>query len=67
MGLATDALLSMLAPLWQTAIAAVVVLVVLVASARLAVRGRSRMRTALLIIGGALVMVTALIALTYRT
>lgn len=67
MGLATDALLSMLAPLWQTAIAAVVALVVLVASAKLALRGRSRMRTALIVVGGAVVLLTALSALTNRS
>jgi hypothetical protein len=63
---ATDDLLSMLAPLWQAAITAVVTLVVLVASARLALRGRSRMRTALLVIGCAVVLLTATSMLTAR-
>lgn len=61
----TDALLSLLLPFWQGIIAVCVVLAVVVAAARLARRGRSRMRTGLLVTGGAvlgIMLVGALLA-----
>jgi hypothetical protein len=55
---ARDALLSLLFPLWQLVIAVVLVGVLAVAARRLAHRGRSRMTTAVLITGAA-VLATA--------
>ena len=58
--LAQDALLSLLLPLWQVAIGAVVLVVIVVAGRRLALRGPSRMTTALVITGSAIVGLAAL-------
>lgn len=58
--LAQDALLGMLLPFWQLVIGACVLLAVLASVRRLARRGPSRMRTALLVSGGAIVCLTVL-------
>lgn len=58
-----DGLLTMLAPIWQLAIGGCVLVVFVAASARLARRGRSRMTTALLVTGGAIVALTVIGAL----
>jgi hypothetical protein len=50
-----DALLATLAPVWQIVIGGCVLVAVVAASARLARRGRSRMTTALLVTGAAIV------------
>jgi hypothetical protein len=50
-----DGLLAALAPIWQVAIGACVLVVLAAASARLARRGRSRMTTAVLVTGAAAV------------
>jgi hypothetical protein len=55
-----DPLLGMLMPLWQILIGCCVVVVVVVASARLARRGRSRMGTALLVTGAAIIGLSVL-------
>ena len=52
---AADPLLDLLAPFWQGLLGACVVLMLVGSAARLARRGRSRMRTALLISGSAVV------------
>ncbi|GAA0742379.1 hypothetical protein Drose_32240 [Dactylosporangium roseum] len=62
-----DALMAMLFPLWQLVIGAVVALVLVVATIRLARRGPSRMGTVLLITGGAIVGITVFGILTART
>ncbi|GGM72082.1 hypothetical protein ACFFX1_53240 [Dactylosporangium sucinum] len=62
-----DALMEMLFPLWQLVIGAVVALVLVVASWRLARRGPSRMGTVLLITGGAIVGITVFGILSART
>ena len=54
-----DSLLGMLFPFWRVVIGLCVVLAVVVAAVRLARRGQSRMRTALLVLG------TAIVALTF--
>ena len=46
-----DALMDLLFPLWQSVIGAVVAVVVVVVALRLARRGRSRMRTAMVVTG----------------
>jgi threonine dehydrogenase-like Zn-dependent dehydrogenase len=46
-----DALMNLLFPLWQLVIGAVVLIAVIVVALRLAHRGRSRMRTAMLVTG----------------
>jgi threonine/homoserine/homoserine lactone efflux protein len=53
--LAADALLGMLFPFWQLVIAAFVVFVVVASARRLARRGPSRMTTALLVTGAAII------------
>ena len=53
--LAEDALLGLLFPFWQLVIGLCVLLAVGAAAYRLAVRGPSRMTTALLVTGGAVV------------
>ncbi|MGC9671045.1 hypothetical protein ACNTMW_31430 [Planosporangium sp. 12N6] len=50
-----DALLATLAPIWQVVIGGCVLVTLVAASARLARRGRSRMTTALLVVGAAIV------------
>ncbi|HWH32407.1 MAG TPA: hypothetical protein VNU01_07010 [Egibacteraceae bacterium] len=50
---AADALLGLLLPLWQIAIAVCVVVVLIGSVRRLARRGPSRMTTALVVTGGA--------------
>jgi hypothetical protein len=59
-GLAQDALLSLLFPVWQITIGACVLLAVVLSVRRLARRGPSRMTTALLVTGGAVVCLVAL-------
>ncbi len=53
--LGPDALLGLLAPFWQLVVGAAVVVFTLGAAARLARRGRSRMNTAIVVTGGAVV------------
>jgi hypothetical protein len=59
-----DGLLAMLAPVWQLIIGGCVLIAVIAASARLARRGRSRMTTALLVTGAAIVGLALLGLLT---
>jgi hypothetical protein len=54
---AQNALLNLLLPIWQVAIALCVVAAVAVVSVRLARRGPSRITTALLVTGGAVVAI----------
>jgi lipopolysaccharide export LptBFGC system permease protein LptF len=51
----SDALLDLLAPLWQFLIGATVAVVVAVVGLKLARRGRSRMRTAMVVVGAGIV------------
>lgn len=53
--IAADALLGLLLPFWQLVLGAVIIVFVVGASVRLARRGRSRMNTAIIITGAALV------------
>jgi hypothetical protein len=53
--IAADALLGLLVPFWQLVISGVMLVFVVVASVRLARRGRSRMNTAIMVTGAALV------------
>jgi hypothetical protein len=62
--MATDALLATVAPIWQIVIGGCVLIALVAASARLAHRGRSRMTTALLVIGAAIVSLAVIGALT---
>ena len=57
---AADALMDLLLPLWQYTIGATVAVVVLIMALRLAKRGRSRMRTALVVTGAGIVGLTVL-------
>jgi hypothetical protein len=57
---ASDALLGMLFPIWQLAIGLCLLAVVVLSVRRLAARGPSRMTTALLVTGGAVVGLTVL-------
>jgi hypothetical protein len=57
---AEDALLSLLLPFWQIVIGVCVLLVLVVSAHRLIMRGRSRMTTALLVAGAAVIGVAAL-------
>lgn len=52
--IAADALLGLLLPFWQLVLGAVIIVFVVGASARLARRGRSRMNTAIIVTGAAL-------------
>jgi hypothetical protein len=62
--LAEDALLGLLMPFWQLVIGLLLVVVLVAAAYRLARRGPSRMRTALLVTGGAIVGITLVGILT---
>ena len=53
-----DALMDLLAPLWKLVIGATVAVVVAVVSLRLARRGRSRMRTAMVVVGAGIIGLT---------
>jgi hypothetical protein len=53
--LASDALLDMLFPIWQLAIGLCLLAVLVVSIRRLAARGPSRMTTAMMVTGGAIV------------
>jgi hypothetical protein len=55
--LASDALLDLLAPLWQLIIGLLVLVTLVVSSRRLFLRGPSRMSGAMLLVGGAVVCV----------
>jgi hypothetical protein len=55
--LASDALLDLLAPLWQLIIGLLVLVTLVVSSRRLFMRGPSRMGGAMLVVGGAVVCV----------
>lgn len=55
-----DALLNLLLPVWQIAIGLCVLAAVVVAGFQLARRGPSRITTALLLTGGAVVVICAL-------
>jgi hypothetical protein len=59
-----DGLLGVLAPVWQIAIGGCVLFVLVAASARLARRGRSRMTTALLVTGAAIIGLAVIGVLT---
>jgi hypothetical protein len=58
--LASDALLGLLWPLWQLLIGMLLVVVVLVAVLRVAMRGPSRMGAAMLLIAGAVFFLAVL-------
>jgi uncharacterized BrkB/YihY/UPF0761 family membrane protein len=62
--LAEDALLGLLLPFWQLVIGLFVVVALVAAVYRLGRRGPSRMRTALLVTGGAIVGITLVGILT---
>jgi hypothetical protein len=53
-----DPLLDLLAPFWQGLIGGCVLLVTVLAAVRLARRGHSRMRTAMIVTGAAIVALT---------
>ena len=53
--IAADALLGLLLPFWQLVLGVVIIVFVIGASVRLARRGRSRMNTAIIVTGLALV------------
>ena len=55
--LASDALLDLLAPLWQLIIGLLVLVTLVVSTRRLFMRGPSRMGGAMLVVGGAVVCV----------
>jgi hypothetical protein len=59
-GMAHDALLNLLAPIWQMVIGVCVLVVLVVSVHRLLGRGPSRMSRALLVTGGAAVAVALL-------
>ena len=52
---AAEALLGMLAPMWQLVIGVMVLVVVIVSMYRLLLRGPSRMNRAVVVMGGAIV------------
>jgi hypothetical protein len=58
--LAADAVLGLLAPLWQWVIGLLVLVTVVLSARKLLMRGPSRMGGALLLVGGAVVALTAL-------
>jgi hypothetical protein len=58
--LAEDALLGLLIPFWQLLIGGLVLVAVVGATYRLAQRGPSRMTTALVVTGGAVVCLTVI-------
>ena len=62
--IAADALLGLLLPFWQLVLGCVIVLFVVGASVRLARRGRSRMNTAIVVTGLALLGVVLIGLLT---
>ncbi|QSB16064.1 hypothetical protein JQS43_07075 [Natronosporangium hydrolyticum] len=64
--LSQDALLNLLLPVWQLAIGVCVVAAVVVVGFRLAKRGPSRVNTALLLTGGAVIGICALGVLLER-
>ena len=53
-----DALMDLLFPLWQFVIGATVAVVVAIVGLRLARRGRSRMRTAMVVVGAGIIGLT---------
>jgi FtsH-binding integral membrane protein len=53
-----EALMDLLFPLWQVVIGATVAVVVAVVGLRLARRGRSRMRTAMVVVGAGILGLT---------
>lgn len=61
-----DAILGMLAPFWQLVMGGFILVFVVGAAVRLAARGRSRMNTALLVTGGAVLGLMVLGVLTSR-
>ncbi|HYN92904.1 MAG TPA: hypothetical protein VES42_03540 [Pilimelia sp.] len=58
--IAADVLTSMLVPFWQLVIGACVLVVVLLSVVRLARRGPSRMTSAMVVVGGAVVLLTTI-------
>ena len=62
-----DALMEMIAPLWQLVIGVAVALVLVLATIRLARRGPSRMNTVLLITGGTIIGITVFGILSTRS
>lgn len=61
---AADALLGLLLPFWQLVLGAVIIVFVVFAAVRLAMRGRSRMNTAILVTGAALISLVVIGVLT---
>lgn len=61
---AADALLGLLLPFWQLVLGAVIIVFVVFAAARLARRGRSRMNTAIIVTGVALIGLVVIGVLT---
>jgi hypothetical protein len=57
---AADTLAGLLEPIWQVVIGLFVLVAVVASTWRLARRGRSRMTTALLVVGGAVVGLTVI-------
>lgn len=58
--LAADAVLGLLVPLWQWVIGLLVLVTVVLSARKLLMRGPSRMGGALLLVGGAVVALTAI-------
>ncbi|SDT67928.1 hypothetical protein [Actinoplanes derwentensis] len=58
--LAADAIVGLIAPLWQWVIGLLVLVTVVLSTRKLLMRGPSRMGGALLMVGGAVVALTAL-------
>jgi hypothetical protein len=58
--LAADALTSLLLPFWQLVIGALVLVVLAISAVRLVRRGRSRMTTAMVVTGAAVVGLAAI-------
>jgi hypothetical protein len=58
--LAADAVLGLLVPIWQWAIGLLVLVTVVVSARKLLMRGPSRMGGALLLAGGAVLVLTAI-------
>jgi hypothetical protein len=58
--LAADAVLGLLVPLWQWVIGLLVLVTVVVSARKLLMRGPSRMGGALLLAGGAVIVLTAI-------
>jgi hypothetical protein len=62
--IAADALLGLLLPFWQLVLGAVIIVFVVFAAVRLARRGHSRMNTAILVTGAAVIGLVVIGVLT---